>query len=51
MVYKIVWRDKTTGNITFTGLTDYPSWEAADEALRTLWGYHRSYTPTIEKEQ
>jgi len=47
-VWRIVWRDPASGNIVFTGLTDYATWELANDALTTCWHWARLYTPTIE---
>lgn len=49
-VWRIVWREKGSGNIVETSAIDYLSWKDADSALTTLLGYRRNWTPTIERE-
>lgn len=49
-VWKIVWRDRATGNIVETAGGPYLSHRDADEVLHTLNIQRRDFTPTIERE-
>jgi hypothetical protein len=50
-IWRIVWRNTETGDISYTGLSNYTSWSEADAALTTLLGFVRNgLTPTIERE-
>ena len=48
-MFYIIWRERATGNVVWTGLTSYKTWSEANDALTTLWHYARIYTPTIER--
>jgi hypothetical protein len=51
-VFVIVWRNPQTGNTVFVGSTEYATWKAADDALRTLWRQQNSQlTATIEERK